>query len=364
MTPVSRKLAIRRPLVATFAVLVVAMSVAVVLVGRAAQGDAGSETAAAAAVTTASIAPATERPRLPGRPRRHGRAGDPDDQGTAEGNGADQCPTHTSPPATTEPPPPPSTRTPSTTERVLPEEATRVLCGEIGAAARMVSAGDALAGGLRLQRAVQTYGRFADPTVVSPARLMLSAGLAGDFEAAVVAGQDSGIGLRPARIPDRLVRRAHPVRRRPVPVIAASNPLSERTQAMNGGRQAPVAAARPRRAALHRTRRRAWTAAMLAVAMSALAACGGGGARRGRNGPYDLAGRRVDGAADHGRRASAVPALDVDAARAVLAHLAGAGHRTHRRSSRRQRGVDRSGDDRVGRDLRRREGAPGRRRRL
>ncbi len=188
MTPVSRKLAIRRPLVATFAVLVVAMSVAVVLVGRAAQGDAGSETAAAAATTASTSVPPTTA--TPVAPVVTAVPATPTTKARPRATVPTSAPPTTSPPATTEPPPTIAPG-PSTTERVLPEEATRVLCGEIGAAARMVSAGDAVAGGLRLQRAVQIYGRFADPTVVSPARLMLSAGLAGDFGAAVAAGQDA-----------------------------------------------------------------------------------------------------------------------------------------------------------------------------
>jgi len=82
--------------------------------------------------------------------------------------------------------------TTTTTRPVLTgPEASRALCSELGAAIQIVSDGNTVAGGLRLLRAVNTYGDVADPTVVAPARRILSAGLAGDLETAGVAAREA-----------------------------------------------------------------------------------------------------------------------------------------------------------------------------
>ena len=85
-------------------------------------------------------------------------------------------------------------------------EATRVLCEEIGEAIQMVSSGNTLGGGLRLLRAVNTYGDAADPTVTAPARRMLAAGLEGDLEASAVAAQEAASSCARLGYPIRFIQ--------------------------------------------------------------------------------------------------------------------------------------------------------------
>ena len=95
--------------------------------------------------------------------------------------------TTTRPPATTT-----VTVAPTTTKPALTRAgATRALCSEIETAVGQVVGGNALAGGLRLLRAIDTYGDAADPSVVAPARRMASAGARGDLEASAVAAQEA-----------------------------------------------------------------------------------------------------------------------------------------------------------------------------
>lgn len=65
------------------------------------------------------------------------------------------------------------------------------MCGDIEVAVRLVAGGNTLGGGLRLTRAVNTYGDVADPTVVAPARRMLSTALAGNLEASADAAVEA-----------------------------------------------------------------------------------------------------------------------------------------------------------------------------
>jgi hypothetical protein len=100
--------------------------------------------------------------------------------------------TTTRPPATTA-----VTVAPVTTKPVLTRAAaTQALCREIETAVRQVVNGSTLAGGLRLLRALSTYGDTADPTVVTPARRMASAGVGGDLEASAAATQEAAAACR------------------------------------------------------------------------------------------------------------------------------------------------------------------------
>ncbi|MGI8809837.1 MAG: hypothetical protein ACR2KK_18745 [Acidimicrobiales bacterium] len=104
----------------------------------------------------------------------------------------------TTPRATTAPTTRPSTTSapitsaPTTTRPALTRAAaTQGLCADIEASVRLVVGGNTVGGGLRLLRAVNTYGDAADPSVVAPARRMLSAGLNGDLDASAVATQEA-----------------------------------------------------------------------------------------------------------------------------------------------------------------------------
>ncbi len=95
--------------------------------------------------------------------------------------------TTTRPPATTT-----VTVAPVTTKPALTRTAaTNALCREIETAVGQVVAGNTLAGGLRLVRALNTYGDIADPAVVNPARRMASAGVNGDLAASAAATQEA-----------------------------------------------------------------------------------------------------------------------------------------------------------------------------
>ena len=86
---------------------------------------------------------------------------------------------------------------PTTTRSALTGvAATQVLCKEIETAVRQVVDGSTLAGGLRLVRAINTYGDAADPAVVTPARRMASAGVNGDLEASAAATQEAAASCR------------------------------------------------------------------------------------------------------------------------------------------------------------------------
>ena len=69
--------------------------------------------------------------------------------------------------------------------------ATQALCKDLEASVRLVSDGNTLAGGLRLTRAVNTYGDAADPAVTNPTRRVLSAALAGDLDSSAAAVQEA-----------------------------------------------------------------------------------------------------------------------------------------------------------------------------
>ena len=69
--------------------------------------------------------------------------------------------------------------------------ATQALCKDIETSVRQVVDGNTLGGGLRLVRAINTYGDAADPAVVTPARRMASAGLNGDLDASAAATQEA-----------------------------------------------------------------------------------------------------------------------------------------------------------------------------
>lgn len=108
--------------------------------------------------------------------------------------------TTTRPPAT-----PTVTVAPTTTKPVLTRaEATKALCSEIETSVRQVVGGSTLAGGLRLLRAINTYGEAADPTVVTPARRMASAGVSGDLEASAAATQEAAAACRRLGFPVNL----------------------------------------------------------------------------------------------------------------------------------------------------------------
>lgn len=100
--------------------------------------------------------------------------------------------TTTRPPATTTPTVAPATTRPALTRAA----ATQGLCKEIEAAVRQVVGGNELGGGLRLLRALNTYGDAADPAVVSPARRMASTGVSGDFDASAAATQEAAAACR------------------------------------------------------------------------------------------------------------------------------------------------------------------------
>ncbi len=95
--------------------------------------------------------------------------------------------TTTRPPATTTLPVTTTTTRPALTRAA----ATQALCSDIETAVRQVVGGNVLGGGLRLVRALNTYGDAADPSVVSPARRMASAGVNGDLETSAVATQEA-----------------------------------------------------------------------------------------------------------------------------------------------------------------------------
>lgn len=95
--------------------------------------------------------------------------------------------TTTRPPATTALPVATTTTRPALTRAA----ATRGLCSDIEASVRQVVGGNVLGGGLRLVRALNTYGDAADPTVVTPARRMASAGVSGDLETSAVATEEA-----------------------------------------------------------------------------------------------------------------------------------------------------------------------------
>jgi hypothetical protein len=95
--------------------------------------------------------------------------------------------TTTRPPATTTVTVAPATTRPALTRAA----ATQGLCSDIETAVRQVVGGNTIGGGLRLLRAINTYGDAADPSVVAPARRMASAGVNGDFDASEAATQEA-----------------------------------------------------------------------------------------------------------------------------------------------------------------------------
>jgi hypothetical protein len=100
--------------------------------------------------------------------------------------------TTTRPPATTT-----VTVAPTTTKPALTRAAaTQGLCSEIETSVRQVVDGSTFAGGLRLVRALNTYGDTADPAVVVPARRMASTGLSGDLDASAAATQEAAAACR------------------------------------------------------------------------------------------------------------------------------------------------------------------------
>ena len=108
--------------------------------------------------------------------------------------------TTTRPPATTT-----VTVAPTTTKPALTRAAaTRALCSEIETAVGQVMGGNALAGGLRLLRALDTYGDAADPSVVAPARRMASAGAKGDLEASAAAAREAEAACQRLGVPVNL----------------------------------------------------------------------------------------------------------------------------------------------------------------
>ena len=108
--------------------------------------------------------------------------------------------TTTRPPATTT-----VTVAPTTTKPALTRAAaTQGLCSEIETSVRQVVDGSTLAGGLRLLRALNTYGDAADPAVVIPARRMASAGVNGDLETSAAATQEAAAACRRLGFPVNL----------------------------------------------------------------------------------------------------------------------------------------------------------------
>lgn len=94
--------------------------------------------------------------------------------------------------ATTRPATATTVAAPTTTRPPLTRAAaTQALCAEIETAVRQVSAGNTIGGGLRLTRAVNSYGDVADPAVVSPARRMLSTAVNGDLDASALAAREA-----------------------------------------------------------------------------------------------------------------------------------------------------------------------------
>ena len=109
--------------------------------------------------------------------------------------------TATTAPATTAAPATTTTR-PALTRAA----ATQAMCGEIEASVRAVVGGNTIGGGLRLSRAVNTYGDAADPAVVSPARRMLSSALGGDLDASAAATEEAEAACRRLGFPITLPR--------------------------------------------------------------------------------------------------------------------------------------------------------------
>jgi hypothetical protein len=106
---------------------------------------------------------------------------------------------------TTRPPTPTTVTAPTTTRPALSRAAaTQGLCSEIETAVRQVVGGNTLGGGLRLLRAINTYGDAADPTVVTPARRMASAGVNGDLDASAAATQEAASACRRLGFPVNL----------------------------------------------------------------------------------------------------------------------------------------------------------------
>jgi hypothetical protein len=93
---------------------------------------------------------------------------------------------------TTRPPSATTVASATTTRPALSRAAaTQALCAEIETAVRQVAGGNTIGGGLRLTRAVNSYGDTADPAVVSPARRMLSSAVNGDLDASAVATREA-----------------------------------------------------------------------------------------------------------------------------------------------------------------------------
>jgi len=108
--------------------------------------------------------------------------------------------TTTRPPATTTV----TVATTTTKPALTRAAATQGLCSEIETSVRQVVDGSTLAGGLRLLRAINTYGDAADPTVVTPARRMASAGVNGDLDASAAATQEAAAACRRLGFPVNL----------------------------------------------------------------------------------------------------------------------------------------------------------------
>lgn len=88
--------------------------------------------------------------------------------------------TTTRPPATTSTTRPAATTT--TTRPLSRAEATSGLCQAVEAADAAINQGRLVAGGLKLSSGIGSHEKVADPSVVTAARSMLRAGLAGDAE--------------------------------------------------------------------------------------------------------------------------------------------------------------------------------------
>ena len=97
----------------------------------------------------------------------------------------------------------PTTALATTTSRppLTRTAATKALCADIDASVRLVAGGNTVGGGLRLLRAVNSYGTQADPSVSGPARRMLAAGLDGDLDTAAVATQDAATACQRSGFP-------------------------------------------------------------------------------------------------------------------------------------------------------------------